>query len=193
MPILHWASHQHPFSFVGCVRQDLATTNNSFCVNWIKKINNLKKFLAHGDGGNKMFYLIHILTKAFNVNECQVFHNLLSHFLYALVERTSLNYFEGMMLMLWIWKDSCTRLDLTWSNSTTLQKNTLSHEQTRQNKTRKEEYEVGECHTCWGLSWLWRIPQGHWTLESMDMCQDASSLWTHLMYGIHACTLWFPS
>jgi hypothetical protein len=118
---------------------------------------------------------------------------LLSHFLYALVERTSLNYFEGMMLMLWIWKDSCTRLDLTWSNSTTLQKNTLSHEQTRQNKTRKEEYEVGECHTCWGLSWLWRIPQGHWTLESMDMCQDASSLWTHLMYGIHACTLWFPS
>lgn len=66
------------------------------------------------------------------------------------------------MLMLWIWKNSCTRFALTWSNSTTLQKNALSHEQTSKNKTRKEKYEAGECHTCWGLLWLWGIPQGHW-------------------------------
>jgi len=100
MPILHWASHQHPFSFVGFVHQDPTTTNNFFCIDWIKKINNLKKILAHGDGGNKMSYLIHILKKTLDLNECQVFHNLLWHFLWALVERTSLNYFEGMMLML---------------------------------------------------------------------------------------------
>jgi predicted GIY-YIG superfamily endonuclease len=63
--------------------------------------------------------------------------------------------------MLWIWKTSCTRFALTWSNSTTLQKNALSHEQTSKNKTRKEKDEAGECHTCWGLLWLWGIPQGH--------------------------------
>jgi hypothetical protein len=54
------------------------------------------------------------------VNEYQVLWGLFSHFLYRLGDTTSLNYWNFFLPMFWILKKSCTRLGLTWSNSTDL-------------------------------------------------------------------------
>ncbi len=54
------------------------------------------------------------------VNEYQILKDLFSHFLYKLRDTTSLNCCKRILPMFWILKKSCTRLGLTWSNSTNL-------------------------------------------------------------------------
>jgi hypothetical protein len=42
-------------------------------------------------------HLVHLIKKISNVKECQVFLDLLTHFLYTSINNTSLNCFKGMI------------------------------------------------------------------------------------------------
>jgi hypothetical protein len=65
------------------------------------------------------------------------------------------------MFMLWIWKNSCTRLDLTWSSSTILQKNALLHEQINKKGKKMKQMNVILVEVCHGCEEFHKAI-GHW-------------------------------
>ncbi len=126
-------------------------------------------------------HLVHIIKKAFDVKECHVFFNLLSHFLYASVGKTSLNCFKGMIPIPWMWKNSCIRLGSTWSNSTPLHINSKNETletsknatNSKKNRKRWKTYLFKSIMAVNNSISPWNVSS---KIESSNMCQDGSSL-----------------